>query len=319
MRHAVAAYGMAKTARWAWRAVLEQRLERGDWVAALELVKSGLDRKIVTPVAAERARAALLSASAASLETSPDPVFRAQALDHAVQAAKLRPGFVPGVVIAARLLAAEGKPARAATLIEQAWKQAPHPALALAYRDLRTDETPRERARRLQALAALNADHRESRILQIESAAMAGETALARSAAAALATEAPTARICALMARLAFAAGQSDEARSWIVRAPAAPQEPDWSDIDPSGRAFAYAPADWARLVASYAETGELIHPRFERREPVITELPPLPVTYQASVPFLAAAAAGDFAPLLPDDPGPLGDALAEDDETAPR
>ncbi len=323
-RHAIAAYGMAKTARWAWRAVLEQNLERGDWVGALELVKSGLERKIVTPVAAERARAALLAASAASLEASPQANLRAQALDYAVQAAKLRPGFAPGVAVAARLLAADGRSPRAATLIEQAWKEAPHPALALAYRDLRTDETPRERGRRLHGLAALNPGHRESRLVEIEADLMMGDLAHARAAAAVIAqAEPPTARICALMARLAHAAGLADEARSWIVRAPAAPQEVEWSDIDPQGRAFAYAPADWARLVSTYAEGGELIHPRFERREPVMTELPDLPVTYQTSVPFLTAAETGAFAMLRPDDPGPdaemWGDPLAEDDGGAPR
>ena len=121
------------------------------------------------------------------------------------------------------------------------------------------------------------------------------------------------------MARIEFALGHADEARSWIVRAPAAPQEPDWSDIDPSGRAFAYAPADWARLVSTYAETGELIHPRFERREPVITELPDLPVAYQVSAPFLAAAETGRFGSAMPDDPGPYGDALAEGDDPPGR
>lgn len=322
-RHAIAAYGMAKTARWAWRAVVEQNLERGDWVAALELVKSGLDRKIVTPVAAERARAALLAASAAGLEASPDSAARAQALDYAVQAAKLRPGFAPGVAVAARLLA-DGRAPRAATLIEQAWKEAPHPALALVYRDLRTDETPRERGRRLHGLAALNPGHRESRLVEIEADLMMGDLAHARAAAAAIAgAETPSARICALMARLAHAAGLADEARSWIVRAPAAPQETDWSDIDPQGKAFAYAPADWARLVSTYAESGELIHPRFERREPVMTELPDLPVTYHTSAPFLTAAETGAFGTQRPDDPGPnpemWGDALAEDDETGLR
>ena len=61
----------------------------------------------------------------------------------------MQPGFAPGVVMAARLLALDGKMGRAAASLENAWKVAPHPALWLAYRDLRTDETPRERAQRL--------------------------------------------------------------------------------------------------------------------------------------------------------------------------
>jgi HemY protein len=122
------------------------------------------------------------------------------------------------------------------------------------------------------------------------------------------------------MARVAFAGGLTDEARAWMARGAEAPQEPDWSDLDPEGGAFAYSPADWARLTTAYAETGELIHPRFERREPSISDLPALPITYQASAPFVAAAqAAGGIAPL-PDDPGPLeDDAMPADPVTMPR
>jgi uncharacterized membrane-anchored protein len=95
------------------------------------------------------------------------------------------------------------------------------------------------------------------------------------------------------MARVAYANGEADEARAWVARGAAAPQEPDWSDLDPEGRAFAYARDDWARLTVSYAETGELIHPRFERRERTMSELPPLPSAYVESTPFVRAAESG--------------------------
>lgn len=288
LRHAEQAYGQARTARWAWRAVLEARLEAGDWDGALDLVKTALDRKIVSPIVAERARAALLAASAAQLESALDPKARSQAADYAVEAAKLQPGFAPGVVMAARLLAADGKVNRAAQVLETAWKVAPHPALWLAYRDLRTNETPRQRAQRLSALALLNPDARESRILFVEQALIAGAPAPARDAAKALETEPVTARIAGLMARVAFAAGEPDEARVWMARGVGAPREADWSDLDPEGQAFAYQPADWARLTAAYAETGELIHPRHERAERTMSELPELPISYADSARFLA-------------------------------
>src|SRR4030095_555699 len=73
LRHAQEAYGEARTARWAWRAILESKRETGDWEGSLELVKGALDRKIVPPIVAERARAALLAASAAQLEPRPAP------------------------------------------------------------------------------------------------------------------------------------------------------------------------------------------------------------------------------------------------------
>ena len=308
LRHAQAAYGLTRTARWAWRAILEARLEIGDWSAALELVQSGLSRKIVSPISAERARAALLAASAASLEAKSEAKFRAQAIDFAAQSTKLSPGFAPGVTLHARLLIADGKAPRAGALIEQAWKLSPHPALWLLWRDLNTAAPPSQPAGRYRASAALNPRHRESRFVRVEQALLLRNPAAARAEAALLAETAPSARVCGLMARIAFAEGQPDEARAWMARGGGAAAEPDWSDLDPAGRAFAYTPADWARLVSAYAETGELIHPRLERGERALTELPELPPSYEAAASY---AAAGDSLAVAPDDPGPFGDGLA--------
>jgi HemY protein len=72
-----------------------------------------------------------------------------------------------------------------------------------------------------------------------------------------------------------------------MARAVGAPQDADWTDIDPKGQAFAYAPTDWARLVSTYAETGELIHPRLERRERVMSEAPDLPASYEPIAPLV--------------------------------
>jgi HemY protein len=193
----------------------------------MELVKGALERKIVPPIVGERARAALLAASAAQLEHAPEPKARSLALDQAVEAAKLQPAFAPGVVMAARLLAEDGKLGRAA----------------------------------------------------------------AKAAAVALEAEPITARIAGLMARAAFAAGSADEARVWLAQGISAPHEPDWSDLDPEGRAFAYHASDWARLVLTYAETGELIHPRHERSERALRVLPELPLAYAADAqPLLTEA-----------------------------
>ena len=114
-------------------------------------------------------------------------------------------------------------------------------------------------------------------------------TAAARAALATLDAEPVTARIAGLRARVAFASAQPDEARLWLTQGMNAPQEPDWSDLDPEGRAFAYQASDWARLVITYAETGELIHPRHERAERTLSALPELPIAYADSAAFITA------------------------------
>jgi HemY protein len=312
LKHAQDAYNQAKTARWAWRALFEAKLEAGEWPEALDLIESALRRKIVTPIVAERARAALLTASAANLETAGEPRTLDQAMDSAARAAKLSPGFPPAAVIAARLMAATGKSQRAEDVVETAWAAQPHPALWLIYRDLRTHETPRERSKRLQRLIDRNPDHRESRILAVEQALLAHDKPMIAPAVAALSDEPPTQRLCGLFARAAWEEGHADEARAWVARGVTAAPEPDWSDLDPEGRAFVYTQADWTRLVSTWAETGELVHPRFERREKTMSDLPELPSRYEASAPFVSAAVRETgFSAPLPDDPGPFADALA--------
>jgi HemY protein len=329
VKHAQDAYNLAKTARWAWRALFESKVQAGEWSQALELVEGGLKRKIVTPVSAERTRAALLAASAASLETATDPKARDQAIDAATRATKLGPAFAPGAVIAARLLAEAGKVGKAEDVIEAAWAAAPHPALWLAYRDLRTNETPPERAKRLQGLIDKNPDHRESRILRVEQAVLANDHAGVDAAIAALSSEPPSQRLCGLFARASWALGRPDDSRAWVAKSAGAPQEPDWSDLDPEGKAFNYSKDDWIRLVSAWSETGQLLHPRLERQERGLSDLPELPSRYETSAPFVSAplvsGAVSDegFVAPLPDDPGSFDDALAgpppEPPNPAPR
>ncbi len=62
-------------------------------------------------------------------------------------------------------------------------------------------------------------------------------------------------------------------------------------------------------MVSAYAESGELIHPRHERGEPVITDLPRIPAAYEGSAAFISAAESGGVLPPIVDD-GDFGDAL---------
>ena len=81
--------------------------------------------------------------------------------------------------------------------------------------------------------------------------------------------EEPTARLCLLAAEAERALGNPMDASVWTERAATAPHERDWSDLDPEGPGFAYESQDWRRLVFSFGDTGELVHPRAERQDAI--------------------------------------------------
>ena len=309
MRLAGEAYAMPRPSMWAFKALFDARLEAGEWREALALLDGALSRKLISPLFCERAKASLMAASAAHMEQAGEDVD--QALDYAVRAAKLQPQFTPAPVIAARLLARANKLGRAEDTLEAAWGANPHPAVWLTYRDLVSDETPRERARRLQGLVDRNPQHRESRLLMLEKALLTGIKPDIAAAMDALNEDAAedrlTRRLGGLMARGAQALGDIDGARTWLAAATLSKGEPDWSDIDSEGRAFPYGAADWSRVILTFAETAALAHPRFERGEKGLPEMPDVASRYVPSMPFIRAAQRsahrGDSL-LMPDDPG---------------
>jgi HemY protein len=133
---------------------------------------------------------------------------------------------------------------------------------------LRKSDSKAKRAERLRGLAALNPDHRESRMLLADVALEQSNLEAARAALGPLLTQPPlSARLCTLAARMEQLAGDEAAARRHMARATHAPGEADWSDIDEGGRAFAYTDGDWARMVEVWGREARLIHPRHERYE----------------------------------------------------
>ncbi|MFZ4120283.1 MAG: heme biosynthesis protein HemY [Caulobacterales bacterium] len=262
MAHAEAALKVSKTAMWPFQSLFELKVQAGDWEGAIDALDEGEKRKLIDDKPAKRRRAVLLTAAAskAELERRAD-----KAVDMAQKAFRLAPGFAPAAAVAARLLIHAGKEERAAAILEEAWENAPHPALAHAYRDLRGAEPEAERTARMMGLVERRRDHRESRIVLAEISIVRGDWDRAWSALEDAYRENPSARIAALFA--AVCRGKRDEAgaRQWMMTAAGAPREPDWSDLDPDGPAFMYDDSDWARLVYVYGDGGQLVHPRLER------------------------------------------------------
>ncbi|MEJ0065611.1 MAG: hypothetical protein WDM85_09300 [Caulobacteraceae bacterium] len=279
--------------------MLEAKLAAGDWPAALALMQGALERKIISPIVAERARAGLLTASAASREGDDDERVRAAALDDAQTAARLAPGFAPAAVVAARLLADDGRAARAAQTLEAAWKVAAHRRCGWP---TATCAPTRRRANApgaLASLAAFNPDTREARILMAEQALIAGDAVGARAAGKSLQHEPLTRRLAGLFARIASAAGDRDEARAWPARGAEAPQEPDWSDLDPEGpRLRLHPPATGPASPRPMPSAANWSTPGSSGASAASATCRSCPAAYVESTPFISAAESG--APSLP-------------------
>jgi HemY protein len=260
--HAAAALKLSRSAAWAFAGLFDFRLNAGDWRGALEALEEGERRKFITGAPARRRRAVLLTAAGVASERAGE---LATALDFATRAAKAAPGFAPGAVLGARMAKAVGDAWKAQAFLEAAWEEAPHPALARLYAELKGGETATELAQRMRVLVEVNPGHRESRIIAVEQAIALQNWEEAAAALDGLIREGMTSRTALLKA--AIAAGRKDSAgeRVALAAAATAPREPDWTDIDPDGPSFSYADQDWARLVHVYGDSGELIHPRYER------------------------------------------------------
>jgi HemY protein len=260
--HAEAALKASKTAVWPFQYAFDLAVQQADWENAIETLDAGDKRKIVEDRIAKRRRAVLMTAQAAKLERE----RRAdKAAEMAQKAFRMAPAFAPAGAMAARLLVGEAKPERAAAILEEAWENGPHPALAHAYRDLVPGETREARADRLRTFAEKRRDHRESKIVLAELAMERGDWGAAQAALEDAYRENPSSRICILFAQVARGRGDDNAARTWLAQAAAAPREADWSDLDPEGPAFLYDDSDWARMVYVFGDGGQLVHPRMER------------------------------------------------------
>ncbi|WP_051279804.1 heme biosynthesis protein HemY [Hellea balneolensis] len=263
IEHASRAYSENKNARWAFDILFQAQVADHQWAAALETLENGVKRKHIDKDLARRRSAVLSTAEASRLSRSGQSDA---AMDMAVSAAQDTPEFSPAVALAAKLLGEKGAAKKAGQLIEKAWSKGPHPALSLAYRDINEGASDKVRAKLIKALIKNNPDHRESTLLEVEELLSSGDAVTAWSKLSPMVkNQTPSARICSLAAKAETMLSNAQDARVWLERAATALAEPDWSDLDPEGDAFDYTDQDWRRLIYTYGEKGELIHPRYER------------------------------------------------------
>ena len=131
--HAEAALKASKTAAWPFQYAFDLAVQQADWEDAIETLDLGDKRKQIEDKVAKRRRAVLMSAQARSSSASAAPTRPPRWRKKRSAWRRLLP---PPAALAARLLVGEGKGERAAAILEEAWENGPHPALAHAYRDL---------------------------------------------------------------------------------------------------------------------------------------------------------------------------------------
>ncbi|MCB1492144.1 MAG: heme biosynthesis protein HemY [Rhodobiaceae bacterium] len=224
--YAADALAAAPGVPWAGNAMFEFQCAKGDWDGALQTLQILTERKVVDKATARRRRAVLLTAHGLDLEDGePD-----KALALALEAHGLAMDLVPAATLASRLSSRLGNIRRASSVVEQTWRQNPHPELADAFARARPGDSVRDRYRRVRALAQKAAHNTESRIALAIAAIDAQDWKVARETLMALAKTEPTVRVCRLMAEVEEGeTGDSGKARAWLARAVQALPDPAWT------------------------------------------------------------------------------------------
>ena len=210
---------------WASQALFDIECKQADWSGAIETLTSARRNDLVPRKDFDRRRAVLLTAQAMALEETQS----AKAETLALEAHDLAPDLVPAAEIAGRLLAARGRMQKAAAVVEQTWRRAPHPDLALVYAHTRPGDSLRDRLARVRKLAALTPGNREGVIAVANAAIEARAWSDARSVLEPLLADGLSARVCVLMARAEGGEkGDQGRVREWLARAIHAPRDPVW-------------------------------------------------------------------------------------------
>jgi HemY protein len=238
---------------WVLSSLFELQSRAGKWAEAETTLALAARRKVLPELTSRRHRAVMLHEQSRAAET--DDRHR-DAARLAGKANSLAPDFAEAAAHYAAILSASGQTRQARKAIETAWKNEPNPVLAATFDALFADETPLQRVKRFETLAAQNRDHLESHIAAAGAALRARLWGEARRHLAAAGGRDDNAiaspRVCRMMAALEEAEHQNlSAARIWLARAGATPiQDPayvcsacggetaSWISICPHCRSF---------------------------------------------------------------------------------
>lgn len=258
--YAERAFRLRPNAVWAFESMLSLGLERGAWGETRAALATAQKHKSIDPEKARRGQAALMAADAYAAAATGETKL---ALEEAEEALKLAPSLTPAALLAARLHGAGNRRARAVKTLERAFAAAPHMSIVDATLALFKAEATADRAEALRRLAATAPEANEARFALATRKLLLGEYPEVARILEPLLRMRATARMCALMAETAMAAGGHDSeaiARDWLKRAVSAPR-----DFSPGGdRDFELTRDGWAQLIREFMEHGRLAPPTLE-------------------------------------------------------
>jgi HemY protein len=214
----LAAQAVARDGRcdWAVRALFAAECKTAAWDAAQRTLDQGRKSGVFSDEERDRLTATLLclhtDAAAEKNETF-------EATRFAKKAVSTAPTYGPAIIRLARSEAAEGNMSKAAAVLEEQWRRAPHAALGQAYMALWSDLAPLEQVRKAESLAERNPEHLESRLIVAAAAQKAGLWGQARGRLKGLLAVTPVERRAALMmASIEEADGGSQQEITHLLR-----------------------------------------------------------------------------------------------------
>ncbi len=312
------AYKLAPSADWASDAALAHLCRDRNWLGAMALVEQAASRRLIDKDTARKQRALLLTADALDRSSGePDAAFRS-----AQEAVKLDPSLAPAAAFLGRKTSEKGDYSRASKLLETAWTALPHPEIAEAYLDVRLGDSAQDRLKRAKNLLKLAPRDGESRLVVARAALDAREYKVARETLETLVLEHPTVRACMLMAELEEAdGGNMGLVREWLSRASRAQRDKawvaegriseTWAPISPvSGKLGGYVwttpPQAPGALLINEIKAAPLLVEAAPAAQPVAAD-----VTAEVLAPVVNEPSPSP-AMVVPDDPGPDGEAPAK-------
>jgi HemY protein len=244
LRLAERAHQLRPNAAWAFETLFALQTRAEKWEAARDTLAVAARRNLLPASRARHHRGALLYELSLVAEHEGD---RRRALALAAGAQDLLPDIAAAAVRHARLLIAEDRHRAARRVVEQAWRTAPHPALAAVWGELGGAGPALELVAWVEKLAMHNPASPETAIARAEAALAAqlwGEARRHLGEAMAAAPGGPGRRLCLLMARLDDGEHPGDgRGREWLGRALAAPPDPAYLCARCGG-----TEADWRAL-----------------------------------------------------------------------